>query len=214
MRTPAIRAGRSHGRVRLLPEQVQNVSHTGSASSVQEAELSLPENVPFQSRDFLHRAARAYWQFVGRVSLGLIRVVYAEEHQSVVLFAQPLSLLRFRRADYDIGEDRGTVTWPIERGLLVARDGRGHGFLRMSIERVDDDLADGRILVHVRMEVQNFYPWLRGAGRFARFGSWLYSQTQLRIHRIVTRGFLRSLANLDLPPSEVGRIHSEIDATR
>ena len=178
------------------------------------AEILLPETVSFPSRDFLDRAARAYWRFLNQVSLGLIRVVYAEEHQSVVLFAQPLSLLRFCLPDYELGEDRGTVTWPIERGLLVARDGRGQGFLRMSIERVHRDVANGRALFHVRMEVQNFYPWLRGTGRFARFGSWLYSQTQLRVHRMVTRGFLRSLANLDLPPAEVGRIHAEINAAR
>ena len=214
MRIRADPADAWRGRVRLLPEQVKNVSRTGSASSVQEAEILLPETVSFSSRDFLHRAARAYWQFISRVSLGLIRVVYAENHQSVVLFARPFSLLRFCLADYELGEDRGAVTWPIERGLLVARDGRRRGFLRMSIERMDDDSANGRVLFHVRMEVQNFYPWLRGNGRFARFGTWLYSQTQLRIHRMVTRGFLRSLANLDLPPSEVGRIHSEIDGTR
>ena len=214
VRTRAVRADGWRGRVRLLPEQVQNVSHTGSASSVQEAEVLLPETVSFSSGDFLPRAARAYWRFISRVSLGLIRVVYAENHQSVVLLARPLSLLRFCPADYELGEDRGAVTWPIDRGLLVARDGRGRGFLRMSIERMDDDSASGQVLFHVRMDVQNFYPWLRGSGPFARFGTWLYSQTQLRIHRMVTRGFLRSLANFDLPPSEIGRIHSEIDATR
>ena len=48
--------------------------------------------------------------------------------------------------------------------------------------------------------MQNFYPWLRGSGRFARFGAWLYSQTQVRIHRRITVGFLRSLASLELPP--------------
>jgi hypothetical protein len=63
------------------------------------------------------------------------------------------------------------------------------------------------------MEVENFYPSFRGGGRFARFGSLLYSQTQLRIHRWVTRGFLRSLANLDLPPAEPGRIRSEVRAS-
>jgi hypothetical protein len=214
VRVRAARADAWSGQVRLLPEQVQNVSRTGSASSVQEAEILLPEAVSFPSRDFLHRAARAYGRFLNQVSLGLIRVVYAEEHQSVVLFAQPLSLLRFCPPDYELGEDRGTVIWPIERGLLVARDGRGQGLLKMSIERLHRDIANGRALFHVRMEVQNFYPWLRGTGRFARFGSWLYSQTQLRVHRMVTRGFLRSLANLDLPPAEVGRNHSEIDAAR
>jgi hypothetical protein len=44
------------------------------------------------------------------------------------------------------------------------------------------------------MEVENFYPWLRGTGPFARVGVWVYAQTQQRIHRTVTRGFLRWLA--------------------
>ena len=44
------------------------------------------------------------------------------------------------------------------------------------------------------MEVRNFYPWLRGTGPFARVGVWIYAQTQQRIHRTVTRGFLRRLA--------------------
>ena len=50
--------------------------------------------------------------------------------------------------------------------------------------------------VHVRMAVQNFYPWLRGTGPFARVGVWIYAQTQQRIHRAVTRGFLRRLARI------------------
>ena len=54
--------------------------------------------------------------------------------------------------------------------------------------------------MRIRVEVRNFYPWLRGSGRFARFGAWLYSQTQVRIHRRITIGFLRSLAGLELPP--------------
>jgi hypothetical protein len=60
--------------------------------------------------------------------------------------------------------------------------------------------------VRVRSEVQNFYPLLRGRGRFARLGARLYAATQLRIHAHVTRGFLRSLARLDLPPSSVGTL--------
>jgi hypothetical protein len=44
------------------------------------------------------------------------------------------------------------------------------------------------------MEVRNFYPWLRGAGAYSRIGVWIYAQTQQRIHRTVTRRFLRSVA--------------------
>jgi hypothetical protein len=69
----------------------------------------------------------------------------------------------------------------------------------------------GTETVRVRLEVRNFYPWLRGGGRFARFGAWLYGQTQLRIHVLVCNAFLRSLARLDLPPSRVGALVSEIE---
>ena len=58
--------------------------------------------------------------------------------------------------------------------------------------------------------MKNFYPWLRGGGRFARFGAWFYGQTQLRIHVLVCNAFLRSLARLDLPPSRVGALAGEI----
>ncbi len=53
--------------------------------------------------------------------------------------------------------------------------------------------------------VANFYPFLRGSGWFARIGSFFYAQTQLRIHVLVTRGFLRSLESGDLPPLRPGR---------
>ena len=46
----------------------------------------------------------------------------------------------------------------------------------------------------------NFYPALASAT-----ARWLYSATQSRIHVIVTHGFLRSLARLDLAVSKVGR---------
>ena len=50
------------------------------------------------------------------------------------------------------------------------------------------------------MEVANFYPaiatWLT---------RWFYRQTQSRIHVLVTHGFLRSLAKLELEESAVGR---------
>ena len=50
----------------------------------------------------------------------------------------------------------------------------------------------------------NFYPVIAGWGWFARVGRFLYNQTQLRIHVIVTNAFLRSLANLDLEESAGG----------
>jgi hypothetical protein len=98
------------------------------------------------------------------------------------------------------------VTWPIERGLLVAMRGRGH--LRISVRRTEPSPGDpaDATRIRIRAEVRNFYPLLRGRGRFARIGAHLYAATELRIHVLVTRGFLRSLSRLDLPPSAVGAL--------
>jgi hypothetical protein len=125
----------------------------------------------------------------------------------VVLLTRRLPLLRFHGPEYDTEAECGVVTWRIDRGLLVAKQGRGQGYLRIEVRRLDEP---GRLRIAV--SVKNFYPFIRGAGRFARFGAWLYGQTQVRIHRLVTFGFLRSLARLDLPPSRIGALAGEIDA--
>ncbi len=54
--------------------------------------------------------------------------------------------------------------------------------------------------MHVEVEIANFYPSL--ATWVAR---WFYANTQSRIHVLVTHGFLRSLARLELEESAVGR---------
>jgi hypothetical protein len=204
-------------RVRLIhAEESERVSETGAVSSVQEAEVTMareqfdrvwkPEN--------LERLARAYWRWLSYVTLGLIRVVYEDDARTAVLLTRRLPLLRFHVPRYETEPGLGCVTWPIERGLLVAREGRqGDGFLRIRVERRASTAAEPGDLetVDVRVEVRNFYPWLRGSGRFARFGAWLYGQTQLRIHVIVCNGFLRSLARLNLPPSRVGTPAAEIE---
>ena len=56
-------------------------------------------------------------------------------------------------------------------------------------------------------EVVNFYPTIA-----TRIGRWIYEQTQLRIHVIVTHAFLRSLANLELEPSRVGALRAAAEA--
>ena len=65
-------------------------------------------------------------------------------------------------------------------------------------------------MVLVRVAVRNFYPWLRGSGAFARFGAWLYAQTQLRIHVIVCNAYLRSLPRLDFPGIDRSQMPSEL----
>jgi hypothetical protein len=181
----------------------------GSVDSMQVAEVRLPRS-ELERRwtpEYLERLARTYWSFLSRFSLGLIRVLYSEDSREVVFIARPFVLLRFHKPQYEIDADGGTVTWPVDRGVLVARDGRGRGFLRLAVRRrpVADD--SGEVTLVVSSEVVSFYPTIA-----ARFSRWIYEQTQLRIHVIVTHAFLRSLANLELEPSRVGALRAAAEA--
>ena len=165
--------------------------------------------------EYLERLARAYWRWLSRVTLGLIRVVYAEDSRSAVLLTRRLPLLSFHAPEYDTEPGHG-LRHLADRARAARRPGgpRPNGFLRIRVRRARARTpAGGRPRPSTcALEVRNFYPWLRGSGRFARFGAWLYGQTQLRIHVLVCNGFLRSLARLDLPPSRVGALAGEIDA--
>ncbi len=194
-------------RVRLIRSaESERVPETGAVTSVQEAEVTMPRELVAElwKPEYLARLARAYWAWLSRVTLGLIRVVYGPDSRQVVLLSRRLPLLTFHAPEYETGPDRGQVTWVIDRGLLVAREGRGrdrNGFLRITVARRDPAADRPDETLRVALEVRNFYPWLRGSGRFARFGARLYGQTQLRIHVLVCNAFLRSLARLELPSS-------------
>lgn len=194
--------------VELIERRLDPVDPLGPTGSVQEADVTLPAELleKLWHPEYLERLAHSYWRYLRRISLGLLRVVYTPHSRSIVLLHRRLVLLRFRRPEYDLGPGFGQVTWPIERGLLVASPGRG--FLRIAVRRLERAAGDrpGRERVRLSAEVRNFYPLLRGRGWFARFGARLYAATQLRIHVIVMHGFLRSVAELDLPPSPVGAL--------
>ncbi len=201
MNTPA--------RVTVLPDpETGPITTADAVKSIQEAEVEMPAEIYRQmwKPEYLERLARSYWAFLTKVSLGAIRVVYEPSSRTVVFISRRLPLLRFRKPEYTIGPGLGQVTWRIERGLLVAPNGRGQGMLRITVrsDAPDDEAKD--VCVHVRTEVSNFYPFLRGGGWFARIGVRVYSATQVRIHTWVTHGFLRSLARLDLPKSPVGAL--------
>ena len=199
-------------RVRIVDHPQARSAPGGSVTSKQVADVTLPrsELERIWNVEYLERLARTYWLFLTRVSLGLLRVLYTPDSREIVLLRRPFRLISFRAPEYDVDADRGTVTWPIERGILVSRRGRGKGYLRISVERHSDEPGDD-VMLRVSAEVANFYPtiaasWLPGV--LGRFGSWLYRVTQLRIHVIVTNAFLRSLAELRLAPSVVGALRA------
>ena len=177
--------------------------------SVQTADLQLEEAAleEIWSPAYLERLARTYWRFLTRVTLGLIRVRYTPAERSVVLLATPLRLLTFDAPEYEMDRSRGLVRWRIVRGLLVARGGRdGDGYLQIEVRRHPDELP-AKARLHVEIEVANFYPSI--ASRLSRR---LYNATQSRIHVIISRAFLRSLARMDLAESRVGRFAPETAA--
>ena len=205
----ARRYARAHVNIVEVPES--GYEPDGSATTRQAAEVVLPRHVLDQlwTPEYLERLARTYWRFLTRVSLGVLRVRYTESSREIVLLARPLVLLRFKAPEYEIEGDGGTVTWRIDRGLLVAPAGRGKGYLRISVWRAPDRPTGGdHATVYVSSEVASFYPTIAGRGWFGRIGRFLYKFTQLRIHVLVTHSFLRSLANLDLVESRVGALAS------
>jgi hypothetical protein len=196
------RERRARARVHIMPvAQPQSAAEEGIGSK-QVAEVTLPrsELERIWSPEYLERLARTYWRFLTRVSLGVLRVLYTEHSREVVVLCRPFVLLRFRAPEYEFHADGGTVTWPIDRGLLVASRGRGRGYLRLTVERRPSGDDAGRVAIAVvTSEVVNFYPMIA-----FRLGRWIYDQTQLRIHVIVTHAFLRSLAKLELEESLTG----------
>ena len=174
---------------------------TGAVTSIQAAEISLPAQAVTEiwTPRHLERLARTYWRFLTRCTLGVIRVKYTEAERFVCILFRPFVLLSFKAPEYEMDAGRGIVRWRIDKGVLVSREGRGRGHLEIDVQRRPPG-PDGRAVLHVEVEVANFYPTLA-----FRIGRWFYSNTQSRIHVIVTHGFLRSLARLDLAESRVGR---------
>jgi hypothetical protein len=200
---------RARAQVKIVHVPQSAGSRDGGIGSRQVAQVTVPraELEKMWSPEYLERLARTYWSFLTRFSLGLLKVLYSEDSREVVLLTRPFVLLRFRKPEYRTSSQGGTVIWPIDRGVLVAPRGRGRGFLRLSVLRLDDPGDSPDVTVEVSSEVVNFYPVIA-----SRFGRWIYEQTQLRIHVIVTHAFLRSLANLELEPSRVGTLRAAAQA--
>jgi hypothetical protein len=180
------------------PELHTTIDRSGAVRSIQAADVDIPEEEldRLWTISSLERLARTYWWYLSRVTLGLVRVHYREDERAVVFIRRPLVLLRFHPPEYDTSGDRGVVRWRIRDGLLVAR--QDDGYLEIDVKRCSPE-RPGYGRLHIEVEVANFYPAL------ARPFRWFYVNTQSRIHVIVTHGFLKRLARLELEESAVGR---------
>jgi hypothetical protein len=203
-------AARKHRRTNLparavivSPRRSTVIARDGAVQSVQSAELTLtPADLErLWNPKNLENLARTYWRFLTRVTLGVIRVSYRDNARSVVLFGRPLTLLRFESPEYTLEPDHGTVRWRIRDGLLVARGGRGNGYLALDVRRGGEGASNGRATIRIEVEVSNFYPAIA-----VGFSTPVYEMTQSSIHVLVTHAFLRSLATLDLAESKVSTL--------
>jgi hypothetical protein len=191
----------------VSPRRSTVIARDGAVRSVQSAVLTMHE------RDLdriwtpanLENLARTYWRFLSRVTLNFIRIKYTADSRSVVLLGRPLTLLRFDAPEYIIEDDHGAVRWRIRDGLLVARTGRGCGFLELDVRR-EPPRPDGQEDLLIEVEVANFYPSIA-----VGFSEPVYEMTQSAIHVLVTHAFLRSLAKLDLARSKVGQLADQLD---
>ncbi len=186
----------------VSPSESTVIARDGAVRSLQAAELTVAQAdiERIWGPTNLENLARTYWRFLSRATLGLIRVIYSANERSIVLLAKPLTLLRFGAPEYLLEEQLGKVRWRIRDGLLVARSGRGCGFLSIGIERRGEPDAEGRSKLRIEVEVANFYPAIA-----AGISIYAYEATQAVIHVLVTHAFLRSLAKLELAESKVGR---------
>jgi hypothetical protein len=187
----------------VSPRHSTVISKDGAVRSAQTAELSVSrfDCERLWNPTNLENLARTYWRFLSRVFLGLVRVVYGDGERRVVFLFRALTLLRFEAPEYVLEENHGRVTWRILDGLLVARSGRGSGFLALDVTRQPPRHGDEQAKLRIEVEVANFYPSIA-----AGFSSPVYEATQSAIHLLVTHAFLRSLANLRLSKSKVGRL--------
>ena len=201
------RRGHPAQSVIVSPRRSTVIARDGAVRSVQSAVLTMDakdlERIWTPAN--LENLARTYWRFLSRVTLNLIRIKYTADSRSVVLLGRPLTLLRFDAPEYTLEDDHGAVRWRIQDGLLVARTGRGCGFLELDVRR-EPARPDGQEDLLIEVEVANFYPSIS-----VGFSEPVYEMTQSAIHVLVTHAFLRSLAKLDLARSKVGTLAHQPD---
>jgi len=183
----------------VSPGESAVIARDGAVRSVQSAVLTTTSESldRLWNPTNLENLGRTYWAFLSKVTLGFIRVIYTEHSRRVVFLFRPFTLLRFEPPEYVLDGDHGAVKWRIRDGLLVARTGRGCGYLALYVER------ESASQVRIQVEVANFYPAIA-----AGFSILVYEMTQSAIHVLVTHAFLRSLATLELEESKVGTLRA------
>jgi hypothetical protein len=197
-------------RVKIVNVPEQGYADDGSVTTRQEAVLTVPRETldRLWTPENLENLARTYWAFLIRTSRGLLQIRYGPDSREIVALGF-IVLLRFHKPDYETDSHRGCVTWRINKGFLVAPGGRNKGRLQICVERPEEmNGGDDEVPVKVSSEVGAFVPMLifPGLRNLSGIGRWLYKQTQLRIHVIVTHAFLKSLGNLELEESQVGSL--------
>ena len=173
---------------------------TGAVRSVQGADIIVGEDAlaGLWNPEHLERLARTYWRSLTRFTFGLVNVGYSESERWVYLINPHVRLLTMQKPEYEMSAGRGIVRWRIEKGLLVAANGRGgDGYLEIDVRRFDYP-GWNKARIHVEIEVANFYPQIA-----SKLGRWLYVNTQSRIHVIACHFFLRQLVKRVLDVSKV-----------
>jgi hypothetical protein len=187
----------------VSPRKSTSIAHDGGVTSVQSAQLtvSAADLERLWTARNLENLARTYWVYLTRATLGFARIRYTPTERRVTLLGiRRLTLLRFEAPEYEFEGDHGRVTWRIRDGLLVTRAGRGSGHLQLDVRRLPETVT-GEGLLRIEVEVSNFYPSIA-----AGLSTPVYEMTQSFIHVLVTNGFLRSLAALELHESHIGAL--------
>src|SRR4051812_39370188 len=137
----------ARARVQIVETPESGDAEDGSVTTKQVAEVTLPRSEldRIWNAEYLERLARTYWRFLTRVSLGILRVLYKSDSREIVVLFRPLTLLRFHAPEYDTESDHGSVTWRIDKGLLVAPIGRGKGFLRITVEKLGENGSEAKV---------------------------------------------------------------------
>jgi hypothetical protein len=186
-------------------------AETGAVYSIQTASITTPTKRldDVWSTQHLERLARSYWLYMERFSLGLVRVHYDDRGRFVCFLSRHVPLLGFSEPEYEFGETHGVVRWPIDRGLLIARKGRGRGYLEIEVHRRDGVGTEEQPLsrTYVELEVSGFYPTMNSGLAYR-----VYKATQSRYHVLLAYGFIRSLARADLAPSKIGRFARAVES--